>query len=329
MFAVRAFRPVLTWVSYNGIVTESLFSAVYAERRASVAKGLPLVVALSGSTDAGNAVSQLEQYLWERCKPEEIIRFDTDLLLDYRARRPLITFNEDHFTDYSPEELVLSLARDELGAPFLLLSGFEPDFRWEAFVDAVLLLVHEFEVSLTTWVQAIPMPVPHTRPIVATVSGTREDLMERSAWKPTTRLPASIVHVLEHRLHGVGEEVVGFAHLVPHYLANNEYPELLTAALDNIMAATGLLFATDEAKERAQDFRAQVDRQIAENDESREMLVNLEQRFDQYVEAHGERAPLLGDEGFMPTADQLASELERFLAERQQGPDSNDGPGVQ
>ncbi len=303
---------------------------MYAERRASVAKGLPLVVALSGSTDAGNAVSQLEQYLWERCKPEEIIRFDTDLLLDYRARRPLITFDEDHFTDYSPEELTLSLARDELGAPFLLLSGFEPDFRWEAFVEAVLLLVHEFEVSITTWVQAIPMPVPHTRPIVATVSGTREDLMERSAWKPTTRLPASIVHLLEYRLHGVGEEVVGFAHLVPHYLANNEYPELLTAALDNVMAATGLLFATDEAKERAHEFRQQVDRQISENEESRDMLDNLERRFDQYVEAHGDRSSsLLGEEGTMPTADQLASELERFLAERQQGPENNDGPAVQ
>ncbi len=311
-------------------MTETLFSAVYAERRASVAKGLPLVVALSGSTDAGNAVSQLEQYLWERCKPEEIIRFDTDLLLDYRARRPLITFDEDHFTDYSPEELTLSLARDELGAPFLLLSGFEPDFRWEAFVEAVLLLVHEFEVSITTWVQAIPMPVPHTRPIVATVSGTREDLMERSAWKPTTRLPASIVHLLEYRLHGVGEEVVGFAHLVPHYLANNEYPELLTAALDNVMAATGLLFATDEAKERAQEFRQQVDRQISENEESRDMLDNLERRFDQYVEAHGDRSSsLLGEEGTMPTADQLANELERFLAERQQGPENNDGPAVQ
>lgn len=311
-------------------MTETLFSAVYAERRASVAKGLPLVVALSGSTDAGNAVSQLEQYLWERCKPEELIRFDTDLLLDYRARRPLITFDEDHFTDYSPEELTLSLARDELGAPFLLLSGFEPDFRWEAFVEAVLLLVHEFEVSITTWVQAIPMPVPHTRPIVATVSGTREDLMERSAWKPTTRLPASIVHLLEYRLHGVGEEVVGFAHLVPHYLANNEYPELLTAALDNVMAATGLLFATDEAKERAHEFRQQVDRQISENEESRDMLDNLERRFDQYVEAHGDRSSsLLGEEGTMPTADQLANELERFLAERQQGPENNDGPAVQ
>ncbi len=56
-------------------MTETLFSAVYEERRASVAKGLPLIVALSGSSDAGNAVSQLEQYLWERCSPEEIIRF--------------------------------------------------------------------------------------------------------------------------------------------------------------------------------------------------------------------------------------------------------------
>ena len=301
---------------------------MYAERRASVAKGLPLVVALSGSTDAGNAVSQVEQYLWERCAPQELIRFDADQLLDYRARRPLITFNEDHFTDYSPEELILSLACDELGAPFLLLSGFEPDYRWEAFVEAVLLLVHEFEVSVTTWVQAIPMPVPHTRPIVATVSGTRDDLLERSAWKPTTRLPASVVHLLEYRLHGVGEEVVGFAHLVPHYLANNEYPELLTAALENIMAATGMLFATDDAKERAREFSAQVDKQIAENEESREMLVNLERRFDQYVEAQGERDSLLGEDGTMPTADQLASELERFLQERQQGPESQDGPAV-
>ena len=310
-------------------MTNSLFAAVYEERRASVAKGLPLVVALSGSSDAGNAVSQLEQFLWQRCAPEEIIRFDADQLLDYRSRRPLITFEEDHFKDYSPEELMLTLAHDELGAPFLLLSGFEPDFRWESFVDTVLTLVHEFEVSVTTWVQAFPMPVPHTRPIVGTVSGTREDLLERSVWKPTTRMPASLVHLLEYRLHGVGEDVVGFSYLVPHYLANNEYPELLSAALDGLMAATGLLFATDEPKERARDFRAQVDRQIAENEESRDMLVNLEARFDTYVEAQGERVSLLSEDGIMPTADQLASELERFLAERNQGPEPQDGPGVQ
>lgn len=310
---------------------ESLFSAVHAERRAAVPKGLPLIVVLSGATDAGGAVAQLDRYFWNKSAPEEILRFDADEFLDYRARRPLITFNEDHFVDYSPDELLLSMARDELGAPFLLLTGFEPDFRWETFVDAVLMLVHEFEVAVTVWEQAIPMPVPHTRPVVGTVSGSRDDLIERSVWRPTTRLPASIVHVLEYRLHGLGEEVVGFAHLVPHYLANNEYPEVLCAALDSIMAATGLLFASDEAREQAREFHLQVDRQIAENDESREMLQNLEQRFDTYMDQqeHAEEKPSLLDDGAtLPTADQLASELERFLAERQQGPEHSDGSGV-
>lgn len=288
---------------------------------------------LSGASDAGSAITQLDEYLWENCNPEEVVRFDADQLLDYRARRPLITFDQDHFVDYSPEELSLSLARDSFGSPFLLLSGFEPDFRWEKFADTVLELVEEFEVRVTVWTQAIPMPVPHTRPIVSTVSGSREDLFNRSVWSPKTRLAASVVHLLEYRLHSLGEEVVGFAHLVPHYLANNEYPEVLCAELDNIMAATGLLFATEDARGRAQAFREQVDRQIADNEDSQEMLRNLEQRFDAYQEQQqaDERSeatsPLEGD-GPLPTADQLASELERFLAERQEGPEPNDGSGM-
>lgn len=308
-------------------MTDPIFSADYAERRARVPRGLPLVVAMQGLTDAGGAVSQLEEYLWNRYEPEELLRFNADLLLDYRARRPVITFSEDHLVDYSPEELTMSLVHDELGKPFLLLSGYEPDFRWEQFIDAVLLLVHEFEVSTTVWAHAIPMPVPHTRPVATTMSGSRDDLIEeRSAWRPTTRLSASAAHVLEYRLHSLGEEVVGFALLIPHYLANTEYPEALYAALDGIMAATGLILATDAVREASRGFIAQVDEQIAANGESLEMVRTLEERYDAYMEDRTIRSPLIGEDGMIPTAEQLASELERFLAERQSGPaDATDG----
>ncbi|PII81440.1 PAC2 family protein [Leucobacter sp. OLCALW19] len=298
-------------------MTDSIFSAEYAERRATVPKGLPLLVALRGISDAGGVVAQLEEYLWERTEPQEIVRFDADMLLDYRARRPVITFVEDHLVDYAPEELSLALAHDELGAPFLLLSGYEPDFRWEQFIDAVLLLVHEFEVSTTVWTHAIPMPVPHTRPIRATVSGSRDDLIEaRSVWKPTTKLAASAGHVLEYRLHSLGEDVVGFAFLVPRYLANTENPDVLLAALDGIMAASGLILPTDEVREAARAFNVQVDTQIAENEESTEMVRNLEVRYDEYMEDQTTRSPLVSEDGSLPTADQLASELERFLREQ-------------
>ncbi|WP_336659436.1 proteasome assembly chaperone family protein [Leucobacter sp. USHLN153] len=299
-------------------MTDSIFSADYAERRARVPRGLPLIVAMQGLTDAGGAIAQLEEYLWKHGSPEELVRFNADMLLDYRARRPVITFNEDHFVDYAPEELTLTLMHDELGAPFLLLSGYEPDFRWEQFIDTVLLLVHEFEVSITVWSHAIPMPVPHTRPISMTVSGSRDDLIEaRSAWKPTTKLAASASHVLEYRLHSLGEEVAGFALLIPHYLANTEYPDALYAALDGIMAATGLILPTDEVRRLAGQFNAQVDSQIAENAESLEMVRTLEQRYDAYMQDQEPRSPLVAEDGTIPTADQLASELERYLAEQQ------------
>lgn len=308
-------------------MTESIFSADYSERRARVPRGLPLVVAMQSLSDAGGAIAQLEEFLWKHGEPEELVRFNADLLLDYRARRPIITFDEDHFVDYAPEELTLSLLHDELGAPFLLLSGYEPDFRWEQFIDTVLLLVHEFEVSITVWSHAIPMPVPHTRPISMTVSGSRDDLIEaRSVWKPTTKLSASASHVLEYRLHGLGEEVAGFALLIPHYLANTEYPDALYSALDGIMAATGLILPTDEVRRLARQFTAQVDTQIAENEESAEMVRNLEQRYDAYMEDQSPRSPLVAEDGSIPTADQLASELERYLAEHQRRRPEDDAP---
>lgn len=302
------------------VVVESIVVEENAGLRAEAPRGLPLVVVMSGISDAGSVVSQLAEYFLEHSDPQPIFRFDPDLLLDYRSRRPLMTFDSDHFEDYVPEELTLSLATDVLGSPFLLLQGYEPDFRWEQWVDVMLAVVEEFEVSTTSWVHALPMPVPHSRPLAATVSGSREDLVEQhSLWRPTTRLSATAAHLLEYRLFNLGENVVGFAILIPHYLAGNEYPEGLCAALDYLMAATGRLFAVEELRERAAEFRQQVDQQIAENDESLEMVRNLERRYDDFVrQSEAEDADLSsGGFGDLPTAEQLASELEKFLAERQ------------
>ena len=179
------------------------FSGPLFERVASappVPAGLPLVIALTGFTDAGSAVSGLIDYMRDELDPTPLRVFSNDVLLDYRARRPIIAFDEDHLTDYRPARLELSLAHDALGHPFLLLAGYEPDFAWDAFTRAVLDFAAEAEVSTVTWVHAIPMPVPHTRPIGTTVSGTRMELTAaHSVWKPHTQVPATVGHLLEYR----------------------------------------------------------------------------------------------------------------------------------
>ena len=284
--------------------------------------GLPLVAALTGFADAGAAVSQLSDYLLAELQHSTVAEFDVDSLLDYRARRPVIHFEHDHLTDYTPPSLNLYLARDELQQPFLLLTGFEPDFQWERFTAAVLQLVDRYQVKSTTWVHAIPMPVPHTRSIGVTVSGNRAELIDAmSVWKPRTQVPANALHLVEYRLQELGHPVSGFVLLVPHYLADTEYPVAAVTALESVSAATGPIFPTDRLREEGREFIAKIDGQLENNHELAKLVSSLEERHDSYMLDNPLRSPLTDVDGELPSADEIAAELQNFLAIRRNGDD--------
>ncbi len=284
-----------------------------------VPSGLPLIAGLTGFADAGAAVTQFGEYLLETLDHEVVAEFDSDALLDYRARRPTIFFDQDHLTEYRPLQLKLYLAKDELGQPFLLLIGFEPDFQWQRFTAAVLQLVERYQVSTTTWVHAIPMPVPHTRPIGVTVSGNRDDLIQgMSVWKPRTQAPANALHLVEFSLQELGHPTAGFVLLIPHYLSDTEYPAAAITALESVSAATGLIFPTDRLREESRDFVARIDTQVEANQELARLVGTLEERHDTYMQENPLPSPLTDTDGELPTADEIAAELQQFLANRRQ-----------
>lgn len=286
---------------------------------------LPLVVVMTGFTDAGGTVAGLIDFAREELDPQPLVTFSNDALLDYRARRPVITFDQDHLTDYRPPRLELSLAHDVLGQPFLMLSGYEPDFGWDAFSDAVTSFAEEFVVASVTWLHAIPMPVPHTRTLGTTVSGTRGDLVEaHSVWRPHTQAPATIGHLLETRMIDMGATTVGFVLLVPHYLAETDYPGATATALEKIMAATGLVFDLGDLREQDRDYVAKVEDQIESNEDLGRMVHGLEERYDAYMaglESGEAQSDADLDESALPSADEIAAELERYLASRPTGED--------
>jgi hypothetical protein len=286
-------------------------------RTDEVPVGLHLIAGLTGFADAGSAVTQFSDYLLDTLDHQTIATFDTDALLDYRARRPTISFDQDHLTDYRPSLLNLYLMTDEIGQPFLLLTGFEPDFQWERFTAAVLQLVEKYQVKTTTWVHAIPMPVPHTRPIGVTVSGNRAELVESmSVWRPRTQVPANALHLVEYRLQELGHPIAGFVLLIPHYLADTEFPLAAVTSLESISAATGLIFPTDRLREQGRDFVSKIDDQVESNTELARLVGTLEERHDSYMLDNPLRSPLTDEDGELPSADAIAAELENFLAIR-------------
>ncbi|MFY8050020.1 MAG: proteasome assembly chaperone family protein [Aquiluna sp.] len=288
-------------------------SSVYREYGFET-KGLPMLALLTGFSDSGATVQQLSEHLFANLENEVAIKFDNDELLDYRSRRPILYFEKDHIDSYEPANLAIYLMKDEADQPFLLLEGYEPDMKWESFANAIVEIAEAHEISSFTWVHAIPFPIPHTRATGVTVSGNRKEMIDRfSEWKPQTQVPGNIVHLLEYRLIEAGFSVAGFVLLVPHYLADNEVPKSALSGLELITAATGLVFPSDDLRDRANAFDSKVNTQVQDNPELSKLIQTLEQGY-----ANGEtapaRAPLGRPAGQPPSADQIADELEKYLA---------------
>ena len=291
----------------------------------AVPRGLPLVAGLTGFADAGAAVTQVNNYMMDTLSHERVGTFVNDLLIDYRARRPVFQFEETALTSYQPPRLSLDLVRDEVGTEFLLLSGYEPDFRWDQVSTRILELIDELAVTSSTWVHAIPMPVPHTRSLGVTVSGNRSDLTDAlSVWRPTTGVPGTLMHLVEYRLQEKDHPTAGFVILVPHYLADTEFPDAAVTALQSVTRATGLVFPTDALREAGRDFLRGISEQVENNQELGKLVGTLETRHDSYMEDNPMPSPLMGADGELPSADTIAAELQDFLAKRHAAGSSSD-----
>jgi hypothetical protein len=283
--------------------------------------GPVLLYHLDGYIDAGETGEQVVEQLLDRMDHRLVARFDADRLVDYRARRPLMTFERDHWTTYEAPEIALHLVADTTGAPFLLLAGEEPDVEWERFAAAVLQVVERLGVRLAINFHGIPMGVPHTRPVGLTPHGNRLDLIPgHRSWFEEAQVPGSAESLIELRLAEAGRDVLGVAAHVPHYLARSAYPDSALAVLEAVTAATGLVLpeVANALRAEAHTVRLEIDRQVEEGDaELTSVVRGLESQYDALVGSQS-RENLIAEAVDLPSADDLAAEFERFLANREE-----------
>jgi hypothetical protein len=282
-------------------------------------RGPVMIHALEGFSDAGHAIRLSARYLRDAMDTELVASFAVDDLLDYRSRRPLMTFKTDHFTNYDDPELSLYALRDSAGTPFLLLAGMEPDLRWERFVTAVRLLAERLGVRQTIGLGTIPMAVPHTRPVTMTAHANNKELIvDHQPWVGEVQVPGSASNLLEYRMAQHGHEVVGFTVHVPHYLAQTDYPEAAEALLSQVGKVASLDIPLAPMAEAAAEIRAKIDEQVNSSAEVAQVVAALERQYDAFMEAQGNRALLARDED-LPSGEELGAEFERFLAQQTGG----------
>jgi PAC2 family len=291
-----------------------------------VGTGLVLLYHFEGFIDAGETGEQIVERLFDDYRHQTVARFNTDRLIDYRARRPLMIFRRDQWVSYEAPRLELYLLRDATGAPFLLLAGPEPDGEWELFTAAVREIVERAGARLSVTFHGIPMGVPHTRPVGLTPHGNRAELVPgHQSLFDEAQVPGSVAALIELRLAEAGHAVLGVAAHVPHYIARSAYPDAALVALEAITSATGLVLpgAAHELRTEAHRTQNEIERQLAEGDEELVSVVRgLEQQYDA-ISGTVSRSNLVAESAELPSAEELGDVFERFLADRERG----DGDG--
>lgn len=276
-----------------------------------------LLVTLGSYGDAGETQELLDNHLLEHFANHKIGDFDVDQLFDYTGRRPTIVFDHNHFRQYEAPEIALHKVTDNAGNGFLLLNGPEPSLQWERMASAIEDVINRFNVDRTLILQSMPAPAPHTRPVH--VSGFATDpalLGDRDGIPGVFQMGASFTGLLTLRLGEHGKPVVGLVAHVPHYLADNAYPEAAIALLQQVGSASGLHVEPDDALlQAAQSTRQLVDAQVAQSEEAQRVVASLEEQFEKWMDARA-----LTSQADVPSADEIGAEVEEFLKGLDDGP---------
>lgn len=281
------------------------------ERVANVEVDSPvLVMGMEGWIDAGLGGGAAMATLVDQVPNQVVARFDTDLLLDQRARRPVLRITEGVTSPLTWPEIELRAGEDRSGKSVLLLVGPEPDMRWRSFTSAVVGLATEMGVRLAVGLGAFPAPVPHTRPTRLASTATTQELAAKVGFVPgTIDVPAGIHAALERGFADVGIPAVGLWARVPHYAAAMPYPAASAALIEGLMSVADLTLHAGDLHSAAAVTTQRIDELIANSEEHTAMVNQLEAQIDA-----SEGAEAAGfDLGNLPSGEEIAAELERFL----------------
>lgn len=281
------------------------FDDLYQHVGPSVSGPMPLIILADGWLEASETLSRVRELIVHQCDLSTIAEFDTDQLLDQRARRPTVTVVDGVTQCVDWPELELAIGTDQNDTPFLLLHGPEPDFGWRPFGKAVANIVSAIGVTTTYSLGAYPAPVPHTRPIRISSAASNATILEgREHTSGRITVPVGVHIAISQELERFGVPTHGLYAQLPYYLAAHEWPQAAIAMLHTLGDAAGLQFNTSQLQAQVAEATAAAETITADSPGLHEVITKLEQRFDDLQRLETDT---------LPSGDELEEELQNYL----------------
>ncbi len=270
-----------------------------------------MVLALRGLFDIAEvATDAVETLTADRVAPI-VASIDPDPFYDFTQERPLVEFDDDDTRVILWPQNEFRIVRFPGGShDLVLMSGVEPHLRYATFADSIISVAQSLQCEMVVTLGAAPEAIPHTRPPGVVGSSTNDGLVRALGLsRPQYQGVTGLVGVLQERLDRANLPAVSLRVGVPHYLGNAKHPQASAALLAHLEHVLGVPTGHASLAEDAMRWRSLHDEAVAEDDQAAPYVMMLEREYDRRTEAA------------MPSGDDLAAELEKFLRDQRDEPD--------
>jgi hypothetical protein len=259
-----------------------------------------LIVSFEDWVDAGEAGSTAARHIAEG--GEVVATFDSDEIYDYRSHRPVLDILNGRPMSLQLPRLTLT-RRHLPERDLFVLTGPEPDFRWEEFASDVRELALRIGIVEHVSLGAIPSAVPHTAATPVMMTASSDELMKGAA--PTEgllRVPAAAVSLVEWTLAEIGIPAVGFWAQIPHYAA--PFAGGAIALIRRVESHLSVTIGAGALEQEDESQRQTLQQIFSANPEASSYLERLES--------------IMGEQP-IPPAENIGEEVERFLRNQRRG----------
>ncbi len=245
-------------------------------------EGAPvLVLQFDGAMDAGGAGHIAVAQMLRSLKVQRVATLDADALIDYRSHRPLLTVEDWVATEMTMPELALDLVQDDLGRPFLLLHGPEPDLKWDSVATWLAEVAKAAGVEITISLHGLPAGTPHTRPSQVHVQATHASMVpDQMHMLHPMRFPAPLSSFLQFRLAETGIEGIALLAAVPFYMNDRPYPAAASAVLGRLSELADLTLPVGDLEREAAEESKAISTFLEDNPEVNRTVEALEKHYD-------------------------------------------------
>jgi predicted ATP-grasp superfamily ATP-dependent carboligase len=275
----------------------------------------PIVIAaFAGWSDAGEAATSSLRFMLRRWRLKPFADIDPEEYYDFTQARPIVRLEKGERVIDWPANQFSAYRREGEDHDVLLFHGIEPHTAWRSYVDCILEVCRQYDVSGFVMLGALLAEVSHARPVRVSGGATDDELARRLGLNASGggryQGPTGISGVLSHAIREAGIPSASIWANMPFYVQRSPNPKGALALLTRLNDG----FDFDLTLHDLEVFAARFDAQVASDLQADPQVAEIVRRIEAMQDE--EETPPAPRVEELPDAKSMVDALERFLRQQ-------------